>query len=150
MAGATLLPLATAGATAQGTATLTDIAGRQVRARLPARRIVLGDGPLAYVVALLRPDDPFTPIVGWGDNFRSADLGGYLAYRQRFPTIDRIPTFRGSNVGAIDIELAISLEPDVVVLNLSSRAAAESSGLVARLARAGVPLVYVDFRTRCV
>lgn len=148
MAGATLLPLATAGATAQGTATLTDIAGRQVRARLPARRIVLGDGPLAYVVALLRPDDPFTPIVGWGDNFRSADLGGYLAYRQRFPTIDRIPTFRGSNVGAIDIELAISLEPDVVVLNLSSRAAAESSGLVARLARAGVPLAYVDFRTR--
>lgn len=148
MAGAALLPLATAGATAQGTATLTDIAGRPVRARLPARRIVLGDGPLAYVVALLRPDDPFTPIVGWGDNFRSADLGGYQAYRQRFPTIDRIPTFRGSNVGAIDIELAISLEPDVVVLNLSSRAAAESSGLAARLARAGVPLAYVDFRTR--
>lgn len=149
LAGVALLPLAaSAGSAAQGTATLIDIAGRQVRARLPARRIVLGDGPLAYVVALLRPDDPFTPIVGWGDNFRSADLGGYEAYRRRFPAIDRIPTFRGSNVGAIDIELAISLEPDVVVLNLSSRAAAESSGLVARLARAGVPLAFVDFRTR--
>jgi iron complex transport system substrate-binding protein len=110
--------------------------------------VVLGDGPLAYVMALLSPDDPFGSIVGWGDNFRSADLGGYMAYRQRFPAIDRIPTFRGSTVGAIDIELAISLEPDVVVLNLSSRPAAESSGLMARLAQVGVPVAFVDFRTR--
>nr|WP_312989932.1 ABC transporter substrate-binding protein [Comamonas koreensis] len=71
-----------------------------------------------------------------------------MAYRQRFPSIDRIPTFRGSTVGAIDIELAISLEPDVVVLNLSSRSAAESSGLMDRLSQVGVPVVFVDFRTR--
>ena len=75
------------------------------------------------MVALLQPGEPFAGVVGWGDNFRSADLGGYEAYRARFPEIDRIPTFRGSAVGAIDAELAISLEPDVVILNLSSRAA---------------------------
>jgi len=127
---------------------LTDIAGRQVALPLPARRIILGDGPLAYVVALLQPGEPFAGVVGWGDNFRSADLGGYDAYRARFPEIDRIPTFRGSAVGAIDAELAISLEPDVVILNLSSRAAAESSGLMSHLARAGIAVVFVDFRTR--
>lgn len=147
-AGVALLSLAPRRVRAQQAAALVDIAGRRVQVRLPARRIVLGDGPLAYVVALLRPDEPFARIVGWGDNFRSADLGGYLAYRQRFPAIDRIPTFRGSNVGAIDIELAISLAPDVVVLNLSSRPAAESSGLMARLEQAGIPVVFVDFRTR--
>ena len=147
-AGVALLSLAPRRVRAQQAAALVDIAGRRVQVRLPARRIVLGDGPLAYVVALLRPDEPFARIVGWGDNFRSADLGGYLAYRQRFPAIDRIPTFRGSNVGAIDIELAISLAPDVVVLNLSSRPAAESSGLMARLDQAGIPVVFVDFRTR--
>ena len=69
------------------------------------------------------------------------------AYRARFPEIDRIPTFRGSAVGAIDAELAISLEPDVVILNLSSRAAV-SSGLMTHLARAGIAVVFVDFRTR--
>ncbi len=127
---------------------VTDIAGRVLTLRTPVRRMVLGDGPLAYVVALLGNGDPFSSVVGWGDNFRSADLGGYTAYRQRFPSIDRIPTFRGSTVGAIDIELAISLEPDVVVLNLSSRSAAESSGLLARLSQVGVPVVFVDFRTR--
>lgn len=145
---ASLLHLTTRRAAARESATLVDIAARPVQVRLPARRIVLGDGPLAYVVALLRPDEPFANIVGWGDNFRSADLGGYLTYRRRFPDIDRIPTFRGSNVGAIDIELAISLEPDVVILNLSSRPAAESSGLMSRLGKAGIPVVFVDFRTR--
>ncbi|WP_315138771.1 ABC transporter substrate-binding protein [Achromobacter marplatensis] len=115
---------------------------------LPARRIILGDGPLAYVVALLQPGDPFAGVVGWGDNFRSADLGGYEAYRARFPEIDQIPTFRGSAVGAINAELAISLEPDVVILNLSSHAAAESSGLMSHLARAGIAVIFVDFRTR--
>ncbi|QYE93263.1 ABC transporter substrate-binding protein [Pseudomonas aeruginosa] len=127
---------------------LTDIAGRTLRLRLPASRIVLGDGPLAYVVALLRPGNPFSTVVGWGDNFRAADLAGYEAFRTRFPTIERIPTFRGSEVGALDVEQAIGLEPDVMVLNFSSRAAAESSGLLAHLADAGIPTVFVDFRTQ--
>ena len=125
-----------------------DIAGRRVSVPLPARRIILGDGPLAYVVALLQPGDPFAGVVGWADNFRSADLGGYEAYRARFPEIDQIPTFRGAAVGAITAELAISLDPDVVMLNLSSRPAAESSGLIAHLARARIAVVFVDFRTR--
>jgi len=128
-------------------ASLIDIAGRHVVLPLPARRIVLGDGPLAYVIALLQPGKPFANVVGWGDNFRSADLGGYEAYRRRFPEIEQIPTFRGSAVGAIDAELAIALAPDVVVLNLSSRAAAESSGLINHLTQAGIAVVFVDFRT---
>ena len=70
---------------------LVDIAGRHVALPLPARRIILGDGPLAYVVALLQPGEPFAGVVGWGDNFRSADLGGYEAYRARFPRSTAFP-----------------------------------------------------------
>lgn len=131
-----------------GERTIVDIADRQVVLPRITRRIILGDGPLAYVMALLQADEAFTGVVGWGDNFRSADLGGYEMYRCRFPDIDRIPTFRGAAVGAIDAELAISLAPDVVILNLSSRAAAESSGLMSYLARAGIAVVFIDFRTR--
>ena len=127
---------------------IEDIAGRGVRVDTPVRRILLGDGPLAYVVALLRPNDPFSNVVGWGDNFRAADLDGYQAYLRRFPEISRIPSFPSTTLDSIGSELAISLEPDVVVMNLSSKPAAESSGLMARLAQVGIPVVFVDFRTR--
>ncbi len=147
LAGGALLVGHPAFASTNRVTSLIDIVGRHVVLPLPARRIILGDGPLAYVIALLQPGKPFANVVGWGDNFRSADLGGYEAYRRRFPEIGQIPTFRGSAVGAIDAELAIALAPDVVILNLSSRAAAESSGLMNHLTQAGIAVVFVDFRT---
>ncbi|TDW58667.1 iron complex transport system substrate-binding protein [Oceanimonas baumannii] len=128
--------------------TLTDIAERQVYFDRPISRLLLGDGTLAYVMALLKPEDPFGDVIGWGDNFRAADLDGYQAYRDRFPDIDNIPSFSGRTVDAIDSEFALSLEPDVVVMNLSSRPAVESSGLMHALAQVGIPMVFVDFRTR--
>ncbi|MFT3803821.1 MAG: ABC transporter substrate-binding protein [Burkholderiaceae bacterium] len=127
---------------------ITDIAGRTVRIERSIERLLLGDGPLAYVMALLRPENPFGAVVGWGDNFRAADLGGYGAYLRKFPEIGRIPSFRSGTLDSISSELAISLEPDVVVMNLSSRPMAESSGLMARLAQVGIPVLFVDFRTR--
>lgn len=127
---------------------LDDIAGREVRIAALPKRVLLGDGPLAYVVALLRPDDPFGNIVGWGNNFRAADLGGYQAYLRRFPEIARIPSFPSTTQDSIGSELAISLAPDVVVMNLSSKTAAESSGLMTHLTRVGIPVVFVDFRTQ--
>ncbi len=143
-AAASISPLIRAGT---ANSQLRDIAGRELQLTLPAKRIVLGDGPLAYVMALLEPDDPFAHVVGWADNFRAADLEGYRAYQRRFPYIDSIPTFKGSNVGALDAELAISLQPDVVVLNLSSRSAAESSGFARHMQQAEIAILYVDFRS---
>ena len=128
--------------------TLTDLAGRHVHLERPITRLLLGDGALAYVMALLKPEDPFGDVIGWGDNFRGSDLDGYQAYRERFPGIDKIPTFSGRTVDAIDSELAISMEPDVVVMNLSSKPAVESSGLMHSLDQVGIPVVFVDFRTR--
>lgn len=128
--------------------TLTDIAGRSVTLRHPVSRILLGDGTLAYALALLRPEDPFRGVVAWGDNFRAADLDGYRAYQHRFPQIDRIPRFSGKTVDAIGGEQAIALQPDIVVLNLSSMTAATASGLLPLLKQAGIPVLFVDFRTR--
>ncbi|MGS0894583.1 ABC transporter substrate-binding protein [Burkholderia stagnalis] len=129
-------------------ALLTDIAGRTVSIDRPVRRVLLGDGTLAYVLAVLLPGNPFGTVVGWGENFEAADLDGYRAYLRRFPTISRIPSFPAATLDSIGSELAISLEPDVVVMNLSSKPVAESSGLTARLARLAIPVLFVDFRTR--
>lgn len=130
------------------TQSVIDIAGRSVRIHTPVSRILLGDGTLAYALALLRPDDPFQGVVAWGDNFRAADLDGYRAYQRQFPHIDQIPRFSGKTVDAIGGEQAIALKPDIVVLNLSSAGAATTSGLLRLLEQAGIPVVFVDFRTR--
>lgn len=51
------------------TQNLVDIAGRRVSVRTPVSRILLGDGTLAYALALLRPEDPFSGVVAWGITF---------------------------------------------------------------------------------
>lgn len=127
---------------------IIDITGRSVSIRQPVRRILLGDGTLAYALALLRPEDPFNGVVAWGDNFRAADLDGYRAYQQRFPQIDQRPRFSGKTVDSIGGEQAIALRPHVVVLNMSSMTAAVTSGLLPLLKQAGIPVLFVDFRTR--
>ena len=127
---------------------ITDIAGRQVSIRQPVSRILLGDGTLAYALALLRPEDPFNGVVAWGDNFRAADLDGYRTYQQRFPQIEQIPRFSGKTVDSMGAEQAIALKPDIVILNLSSMSAAVTSGLLPILTQVGIPVLFVDFRTK--
>lgn len=135
-------------ATKGATQNIIDIAGRSVSIHQPIRRILLGDGTLAYALALLRPEDPFNGVVAWGDNFRAADLDGYRAYQQRFPHIEHIPRFSGKTVDSMGTEQAIALKPDIVVLNLSSMSAAITSGLLPILTQVGIPVVFVDFRTK--
>ncbi|CAB3767960.1 MULTISPECIES: ABC transporter substrate-binding protein [Burkholderia] len=132
---------------AAGRTVIEDIAVRTIAMRRPVRRLLLGDGALAYVLPLLRPNAPFQDVVGWGENFRNADLDGYRAYLRRFPEIGSIPAFPGGTPETLSAEQAIALAPDAVLLNLSSRAAAASSGLETHLARAGIPVIYLDFRT---
>lgn len=127
---------------------LTDIDGRTVSITRPIKRLLLGDGTFAYALAALQPENSFANVVGWGANFRAADLDGYNAYLRRFPEIAQIPSFSSTTVDSISAELAISLEPDVVVMNLSSKSAAVASGLMARLAQVRIPVLFVDFRTK--
>jgi iron complex transport system substrate-binding protein len=135
-------------AAAQAPLRLTDIAGREVTVRAPVRRVILGEGRQIYVVAALEKEAPFARVVGWRDDFRKADLDGYGAYERRWPEIARLPAFGGWKDGAFDIEQVIALRPDAVIMNLESKAAIDDGGLEAKLARVGIPIVFVDFRER--
>ncbi|MCL7930144.1 ABC transporter substrate-binding protein [Halomonas llamarensis] len=148
LAGGLLVATSRSRAGIQSPIVITDIAARRLHLDSPIKRILLGDGSLAYAMALLNPEDPFGDVIGWGDNFRGADLDGYKAYQRAFPEIDSIPSFPSRTVDSIGAEFAISLEPDVVVMNLSSKPAVESSRLMQTLARVGIPIVFVDFRTK--
>lgn len=145
LAGSALLPMTSRAA--QGV-DIRDIAGRDVRLAGPARRMILGEGRQMYLVAALETADPFARVVGWRDDFRKADLDGYGAYLRRYPQIERLPTFGGAKEGTFDVEQAIGLKPDVVVMNLESKPATDGQGLIEKLGAVGIPVVFIDFRER--
>ncbi|WP_374643566.1 ABC transporter substrate-binding protein [Tabrizicola sp.] len=146
--GATALSLFAASLAQADTVTLTDIAGRQVQVETPVQRVILGEGRQAFFTAVLETEDPFARVVGWRDDFREADPDSYAAYLEQFPGIDAIPTFGGFKEGTFDIEQAVSLDPDVMILNLEAKAATDEAGYEEKLAAVGIPIVYVDFREK--
>lgn len=134
------------GALAGETVTITDVTGRKVEVETPVDAVILGEGRLIYAVAALDTDNPFERVVGWRDDLLKADPETYAEYRVKYPAIDDIPTFGGLKDGTFDIEQAITLDPDVIIMNLEAKGATEDAGLDEKLSRVGIPLVYVDFR----
>ena len=126
--------------------TLTDVAGREVTLEAPAERIILGEGRQTYLLAILDREDPFARVVGWRRDLSEADPNTYALYEEKFPRLTEIPTFGGFKDGTFDVEQAAALKPDVVLMNLEARAATEDAGYDDKLAKLGIPIVYVDFR----
>ncbi len=130
------------------TVTITDVAGREVSVKVPAEKLILGEGRLIYGLATLDTEDPFKRVVGWRDDLKKADPQTYDIYAAKYPTINDLPTFGGIKDGTFDIEQAIALKPDVIVMNLEAKGATEDAALDEKLAAVGIPLVYIDFRER--
>ncbi|EPX82128.1 ABC transporter substrate-binding protein [Salipiger mucosus] len=146
--GASALSLLAASQVQADPITLTDIAGREVTVDAPVERVILGEGRQVFFTAVLDGDDPFGRVVGWRDDFRQASPASYEAYAGKFPQLTEIPTFGGFKDGTFDIEQAVSLDPDVLIMNLESKQATEEAGYEEKLAKVGIPIVYVDFREK--
>jgi len=143
---AALTMLVTGTAQAAESVTVTDVTGREVTVEVPVQKVILGEGRLIYGLATLDSEDPFERVVGWRDDLKKADPQGYGLYAAKYPRIDDIPTFGGIKDGTFNIEQAISLNPDVVIMNLEAKGATEEGGFDEKLAAVGIPLVYIDFR----
>jgi len=127
---------------------VTDVLGRTVAVEAPVQRVILGEGRQMYFVAALDRDEPFKRVVGWRDDLSKADPDSYKQYLARYPQIAKIPTFGGIKDGAFDIEQAIALKPDVLLMNIESKVASDEAQLIDKLASLGIPVVYVDFREK--
>ncbi|HAI28162.1 MULTISPECIES: ABC transporter substrate-binding protein [unclassified Thalassospira] len=143
---AALTMLVTGTAQAAESVTVTDVTGREVTVEVPVQKVILGEGRLIYGLATLDSEDPFERVVGWRDDLKKADPQGYGLYAAKYPRIDDIPTFGGIKDGTFNIEQAISLNPDIVIMNLEAKGATEEGGFDEKLAAVGIPLVYIDFR----
>lgn len=136
--------LLSAGAWAES---ITDIAGRQVELPKKVDRILLGEGRLIYAVALLEGDKPLSRIAGWQGDFRKLDPHTYARYKEKFPEIDKIPLIGNTTAESVSAEKVLTLNPDVAIFGLSGHGPDRSSELVTQLEKAGVPVVFIDFRT---
>jgi len=128
------------------TITVTDVAGREVAIDVPVQKVILGEGRQIYLVAAIDTDDPFRRVVGWREDFSQADPDNYAIYLEKFPQMAAIPTFGGFKDGTFDVEQAVALAPDVVIMNIESKQATEDARYIEKLAAVGIPVVYVDFR----
>jgi iron complex transport system substrate-binding protein len=127
--------------------TVTDIAGRTVTVPDNVQRIVLGEGRLFYALSLLEGQKPFDRIVGWQGDFRKLDPQTYAVYREKFPQIDKIPLIGTTTADSISPEKVLTLRPDIAIFSLAGHGPGRSHELVGQLEKAGVPVVFIDFRT---
>ena len=128
--------------------TVRDVTGRDVQVEAPVQHMVLGEGRQIYFLAALNKDAPFEHVVGWRDDLPKADPESYAAYLAKYPDIAKLPTFGGMKDGTFDIEQAVALKPDVILMNIDAKTATEEAGYIEKLAKVGIPLVYVDFREK--
>ncbi len=140
------LPLFAASRPSAAPIEVTDVLGREVAVQLPVRRILLGEGRQIHAIAALDRRNPFERIVGWGEDLEKSDPDSYRAYAERFPDVAGIPKFGSVGAGNFDVEKAISLQPDVLLLNYEAERASAEMQLVDKLASVGIAVLYVDFR----
>lgn len=129
-----------------GRTTVTDLLGRKVQVHVPVRRVILGEGRQLYLIAALDTSDPIRRIVGWRKDLIQSDPDTWSAYLRKFPKIADIPTFGGFEDGTFNIEQAISLKPDVILMNIEAQRATDDARYTEKLSALGIPVVYVDFR----
>ena len=133
----------------RGPITVTDVLGRQVTLKAPARRIILTQARHMPVLALLTPD-PVSLLAGWSDEYRTSFANEYRNYLARFPAIAKVPVVGRHTADSFSVEKTLALRPDLVVLTArfaggTDRRSVEDSLLMKRLTAAGVPVIVVDF-----
>lgn len=127
--------------------TLTDIAGRQVTLDEHPDKIILGEGRMMYAIAAITDGNPFEHIVGWKDDLVQYDPDAFRKFEAVFPEdTQRMINFGNPYAGDFSIEAVLEADADLVLLDSGNLFKAEETGLIEKLDKAGVPVVFIDFR----
>ena len=138
------------GATADGhMITVVDIAGRSVTVKKGVKRVILGEGRMMYSVGILDKEAPFQRVIGWKDDMIKYDPDAFRKYQALFPdAVAKIENFGSPYAGDFSIEKAISMDADLVLLNVGNLFKAQETGVLDKLEKAGIPVLFIDFRIR--
>lgn len=126
--------------------TVTDIVGRKVTLKAPAKRVILGEGRSLLTLSLLDPN-PVGLVVGWTGDFAKSGGNIYDEYQKKFPAMSKIPQIGGNGKETVSTEKIISLKPDLAIFGSGSHGPdAKSADVIRQLEAAGIPIVFIDFR----
>jgi iron complex transport system substrate-binding protein len=149
MATALIILAALSSSSAQtGMIEVTDLAGRTVKVKQGTERIILGEGRLMYGAGILDKDNPFKRIVGWAEDMILYDPGTYRMFKAKFPQAETTPRFGSAYSGDFSAEKAIALNAELVLMPLSGFYRATETGILTQLDKAGIPVVFIDFREK--
>ncbi|HEV7276464.1 MAG TPA: ABC transporter substrate-binding protein [Devosiaceae bacterium] len=126
--------------------TVTDVAGREVSFEQPVERVILGEGRMLYSIATIESEDPFAKVVAWRNDLWTTDLDGFNAYVEKFPKAAELPFLGNLTDGTLQTETVVDLDPDVLLLPIGNKTAADEVQLEEMLEGVGVKIVYIDFR----
>ena len=126
--------------------TVTDVAGREVSFDGPVQRAILGEGRMLYSLATIETENPFAYVVGWRNDLWTTDQVSFDAYAAKFPEAKDLPFLGNLTDGTLQTETVVTLDPDVLILPIGNKTAAEEVKLEEMLGGLGVKIVYVDFR----
>lgn len=126
--------------------TVTDIAGRTVTFRKAPERVILGTGRTIFALDILFDDNPFERVIAWRQDLIRNDDDSYRVYLEHFPEIGQLPEVGLVNRGEFDVEHAIGLDGDLLLLDLDHHPFARDSGMLETLKSAGTETVFIDFK----
>ena len=130
--------------------TVTDVAGREVSFDAPVQRAILGEGRLIYSLATIETENPFAHVVGWRNDLWTTDTVSFNAYVEKFPEAANLPFLGNLTDGTLQLETVVTLKPDVLILPIGNKTAADEIKLEETMSGIGVKIVYVDFREHIV
>ncbi|MGE8363087.1 ABC transporter substrate-binding protein [Pseudomonas sp.] len=126
---------------------LTDLAGREVEVPAKVERIVLGEGRLLPVLAVLEGEQLLQRLVGMPADLALIDPGSARQYQQAFPALAQVPRIGQGSADTFSLEQVLTLRPDLAIFSLSGHGPSSAQGrLIEQLQRAGVTVLFVDFR----
>jgi iron complex transport system substrate-binding protein len=117
-----------------------------VKVKKGTMKVVLSEGRQLYTVGILDRDDPFRRVLGWGQDLIDNDPGAWEKYKAKFPSAARVVSMGNPYAADVSMEKIASLGTELYVLDLSNYFKAQETGLLAKLEKAGVATIFVDFR----
>ncbi|AHI30623.1 iron complex transport system substrate-binding protein [Marinobacter salarius] len=132
---------------AQAARTVTDLAGRTVEIPMKVERVVLGESRYIPALAILEGDRVVDRLAGLLPDFEKTDPAGYAQYLERFPALAGIPRVGHASADSFSLESVLSMGADLAIFSVEGHGpGARNSELIERLERAGVAVVFIDFR----
>ncbi|RZK41209.1 MAG: iron ABC transporter substrate-binding protein [Pedobacter sp.] len=121
-----------------------DVLGRTITLKKPATRVLLGEGRDLITLNILDAN-PVKLIASWSADFKKGSE--YADYKAAFPAIDKVPIV-GTNAETFSVEKAIASKPDVAIFSIKGHGPGQThKEIIAALQSAGIPVVFIDFRT---